>query len=71
MKLVSFTFDNTSGNISVTVSYNVKTPFGDRSETNTFQLSDAEAATVNVDKNGVRAAIQAHLDASNFVEVAP
>lgn len=71
MQILSSTTDHVSGAVTVVISYNVKGPFGDFTETNSFQLPDALSAAVVAGTMTVAQATQARLNAIGFVEVAP
>jgi len=71
MQILSSTTDHVSNAVTVVISYNVKGPFGDSTETNSFQLPDALSAAVVAGTMTLAQATQAHLNAIGFVEVAP
>jgi len=71
MQILSTTVDHVSGAVTVGISYLVKSPFGDVTEQNSFQLTDEEAAAYNADPTTLPALVAEHLKNAGFVEVAP
>lgn len=71
MQIISSTTDHVSGAVTVVISYNVKGPFGDTTETNSFQLPDEFAKDITAGLMTLEQAVVAHLNAIGFKEVAP